>query len=129
MTTLMLETEPVAIDLKSTAKELTVELADGRRLVVPLDWYPRLALGTPAERKHWRLLGKGYAIEWPDLDEHIGIEGLLAGQKSGESKKSFNRWLAARSVKAASSQSRKRISKHAPNSNLQRTRGIGARGD
>ena len=42
------------------------------------------------------LLGEGYAIEWPDLDEHIGIEGLLAGRRSGESKKSFEQWLAGR---------------------------------
>jgi hypothetical protein len=42
-------------------------------------------------------LGDGYAIEWIDLDEHIGIEGLLAGKRSGESHKSFARWLATRS--------------------------------
>jgi hypothetical protein len=41
-------------------------------------------------------LGDGYAIEWPELDEHIGIEGLLAGRRSGESETSLNRWLAAR---------------------------------
>jgi hypothetical protein len=44
------------------------------------------------------LLGEGYAIEWPDLDEHIGIEGLLAGRRSGESQKSLERWLASRST-------------------------------
>jgi hypothetical protein len=43
-------------------------------------------------------LGDGYAIEWIDLDEHIGIEGLLAGKRSGESHKSFARWLATRSA-------------------------------
>ena len=36
------------------------------------------------------------AIEWPALDEHIGVEGLLAGRRSGESQKSFERWLAER---------------------------------
>ncbi|MCL4705263.1 DUF2442 domain-containing protein [bacterium] len=48
------------------------------------------------ERGNWHLLGDGYAIEWPDLDEHISIEGLLAGRRSGESQKSFQRWLANR---------------------------------
>ncbi|MBM4048306.1 MAG: DUF2442 domain-containing protein, partial [Planctomycetes bacterium] len=43
----------------------------------------------------------GYAIEWPDLDEHIGIEGLLAGRHSGESQKSLSRWLASRGVSSA----------------------------
>lgn len=77
-------------------RELTVNLDDGRRMVVPLEWYPRLMHGSSKERNHWQLLGDGYAIEWPDLDEHIGVEGLLAGHKSGESKKSLERWLANR---------------------------------
>jgi hypothetical protein len=45
--------------------------------------------GTPKERLHWQILGEGYAIEWPDLDKHIGIEGLLAGRRSSESEKSL----------------------------------------
>jgi hypothetical protein len=99
MITLVLEKEPVAVNILVNHDELTVNLADGRRIVVPLEWYPRLMQGSPKERKHWRLLGEGYAIEWPDLDEHIGVEGLLAGHKSGESKKSLERWLASRKSK------------------------------
>ena len=96
MTTLILETEPIAMHVTVTEDKLIVDLADGRSLGVPLTWYPRLVHGTPAERQHWQLLGDGYAIEWPDLDEHIGVEGLLAGRHSGESSKSFERWLTAR---------------------------------
>jgi hypothetical protein len=96
MTTLVLETEPIAMHVTVTEDKLIVDLADGRSLGVPLAWYPRLVRGTPAERQHWQLLGDGYAIEWPDLDEHIGVEGLLAGRRSGESPQSFERWLTAR---------------------------------
>jgi hypothetical protein len=96
MTTLVLETEPVAVHVTVTEDKLTVDLADGRSLVVPLAWYPRLVQGSPAERQHWQLLGDGYAIEWPELDEHIGVEGLLAGRRSGESAQSFARWMASR---------------------------------
>ena len=96
MTTLVLENDPVAVDVALTAHRLSIELADGRHVSVPLEWYPRLLDGSRAERQNWRLLGDGYAIEWPDLDEHIGIEGLLAGRHSGESPRSFDRWLAAR---------------------------------
>jgi Protein of unknown function (DUF2442) len=96
MTTLVLEQDPVAANVTLSAEHLVVELADGRSLIVPLDWYPRLLLGSESERHNWQLLGDGYAIEWPDLDEHIGIEGLLAGRRSGESEASFGRWLAAR---------------------------------
>ncbi|HZZ27338.1 MAG TPA: DUF2442 domain-containing protein [Pirellulales bacterium] len=97
MTTLVLEHDPVAIKVLVTADRLIVELADGRSLSVPLEWYPRLLNGLPAERQNWQMLGNGYAMEWPDLDEHIGVEGLLAGRRSGESVESINRWLATRS--------------------------------
>ena len=98
MTTLVLETMPAVVAVTVTDEKLSVELADGRTLTTPLAWYPRLLHGLPAERQHWQLLGDGYAIEWPELDEHIGIEGLLAGRPSGESQRSFERWLAARSA-------------------------------
>jgi hypothetical protein len=96
MSTLLLEIEPLATKVVVTEDEFTVDLADGRRIIVPLAWYPRLLNASVEERQNWRLLGDGYAIEWPDLDEHIGIEGLLAGRQSGESRQSLERWLAAR---------------------------------
>lgn len=86
------------LEVTVTDKKLSVELADGRSIATPLEWYPRLLHGSPAERQNWQLLGDGYAIEWPDLDEHIGIEGLLAGRRSSESKQSLDRWLATRNA-------------------------------
>ena len=96
MNTLTLEEEPLVVDLSVTDERLTIDLADGRTIIIPLDWYPRLLHGTADERQNWQLLGEGYAIEWTDLDEHIGIEGLLAGRRSGESQQSFERWLHSR---------------------------------
>jgi hypothetical protein len=96
MTTLVLKREPVATRVTVKGDKLLVDLEDGRSLSVPLAWYPRLLHGSRAERRNWRLLGDGYAIEWPDLDEHIGVEGLLAGRGSGESQRSLTRWLASR---------------------------------
>jgi hypothetical protein len=97
MTTLTLETEPLAAQVRVTGENLIVDLIDGRSLSVPLAWYPRLLHASQEEQQNWQLLGDGYAIEWIDLDEHIGIEGLLAGKRSGESYPSFERWLATRS--------------------------------
>lgn len=96
MSTLIFDTEPAAIHATITEEKLIVELADGRGISVPLSWYPRLIHGSLRERENWQLLGDGYAIEWPDLDEHIGVEGLLAGRRSGESQKSLDRWLTTR---------------------------------
>ncbi len=99
MSTLVLEIDPLAATVAVTDDDLTLDLTDGRRIVVPLAWYPRLLNATQPERQNWRLLGDGYAIEWPDLDEHIGVEGLLAGRHSGESRRSLEQWLASRQAK------------------------------
>ena len=96
MSTLILEQDPLAVSLELSSDALIVELSDGRTLSVPLKWYPRLLEATDEERRNWQLLGDGYAIEWPDLDEHIGVEGLLAGRRSGESAPSLQRWIASR---------------------------------
>jgi len=96
MTTLALETEPIAVNVTVTEDDLIVDLTDGRTIIVPLAWYPRLVYATSDERQNWQILGDGYAIEFPDLDEHIGVEGLLAGRHSGESRKSLENWLNSR---------------------------------
>jgi hypothetical protein len=79
-----------------TEDTLTVELVDGRTISVPLGWYPRLSYGTREERHNWRLIGGGEGIHWPDLDEDISVENLLAGKPSGESQRSLQRWLEER---------------------------------
>ena len=79
---------------------LAVELDDGRALSVPLAWYPRLLHGTAAERARWRLIGRGEGIHWPDLDEDISVEGILAGRPSAESQASLKRWLESRGAAA-----------------------------
>jgi hypothetical protein len=79
-----------------SADTLTVDLSDGRSIAVPLEWYPRLANSTVAERNNWRLIGRGEGIHWPDLDEDISVENLLAGSRSGESQRSFKQWLESR---------------------------------
>ena len=79
-----------------TDDALVVDLVDGRTISVPLAWYPRLARGTPEERALWRFIGDGEGIHWPELDEDISIEGLLAGRRSGETQASLRRWLERR---------------------------------
>ncbi|MGB3494745.1 MAG: DUF2442 domain-containing protein [Elainellaceae cyanobacterium] len=80
-----------------TDDTLTVDLSDGRTLSVPLAWYPRLLQGSEAERSNYRFIAEGAGIHWEQLDEDISIKNLLLGQPSGESQKSFQRWLSQRS--------------------------------
>ena len=87
---------PTATRIIVTEDELTAELFDGRTISVPLAWYPRLTYATQQERENWQLIVGGEGIHWPDLDEDISIEGLIAGRKSGESAESFKQWLEAK---------------------------------
>lgn len=97
MTTSSPATEiPVATDVRVTSEALVVQLQDGRVVFVPLDWYPRLADGSPAERRQWELIGPGIGIHWPALDEDISIEALLNGLGSNETASSLHRWRASR---------------------------------
>jgi len=75
---------------------ITVDLSDGRTISIPIGWYPRLLHGTPEQRNNWRLIGTGEGIHWPELDEDISVENLIFGKASGESQRSFKRWLEAR---------------------------------
>lgn len=98
MSTLAVETDvPFAETVTVSDDTLGVNLSDGRTISVPLAWYPRLLHASSAERKRWRLVGRGVGIHWEDLDEDISIKGLLAGKPSGESQGSFSEWLAKRS--------------------------------
>ena len=85
--------QSIAIDQDS----LTVNLAEGRSIIVPIVWYPRLWYGTTEERSHYEIIGDGMYLHWPDLDEDLSTAGILAGRRSGESQESLKRWLAQRS--------------------------------
>ena len=69
-------------DVAVSEDALTVALMDGRTIAVPLAWYPRLASGTGAQRARWELAGGGTGIHWPELDEDLSTEGLLAGARA-----------------------------------------------
>jgi hypothetical protein len=75
-----------------------VLLDDGRALSVPLAWYPRLLNGTRSEREKFELIGDGEGIHWPELDEDISVEVLIAGRRSAESDASLSRWLQKRKL-------------------------------
>lgn len=91
--------EARARTVRVTDESLTVDLVDGRTIIVPLVWFPRLWHGSPDERGHFELSGDGAYVHWPKLDEDLTIASLLSGRRSGESAKSLKRWSAARQKK------------------------------
>jgi len=94
MTTLAIDIQLAkAQNVTVTEDTLSVDLTDGRTVSVPIVWYPRLLNATLEEQNNWRLIGRGEGIHWPDLDEDISVENLILGRASGESQRSFKRWL------------------------------------
>ncbi len=85
-----------AVNVSVSDDTLSVDLADGRTLSVPLEWFPRLTHATIDERSAWQISGNGDGIRWDGLDEDVSIEGLLAGRPSGETQASLKRWLGGR---------------------------------
>ncbi|MBM3125315.1 MAG: DUF2442 domain-containing protein [Chloroflexi bacterium] len=84
------------INVSVTDDTLAVDLDDGRTVSVPIGWYPRLARGSSLERANVQITGAGFGLHWPDLDEDIGVEGILLGKRSSESAESFEKWLMGR---------------------------------
>ena len=87
---------PQASAVSVSGDTLSVDLSDGRTIAVPLAWYPRLLHASSKEQGNWRLIAGGDGIHWPDLDEDISVEDLLAGRGSREAPSSLKNWLAAR---------------------------------
>ena len=96
---------PKAEDVRVTNDSLIVNLSDGRTISVPLEWFPRLLQATLEERNNWRLVGRGHGIHWQEIDEDVSVEGLVAGRPSGESQRSFKKWM---------DQRQSRLSKRSP---------------
>ena len=100
MNSLVVEIEEARAQLVTVSEDsLVVDLVDGRTIIAPLVWYPRLWHGTPEERGHFEIIGDGSIIHWPDLDEDLSVAGLLAGRRSGESPQSLKKYLASRKGK------------------------------
>jgi hypothetical protein len=77
MPTFQIELDATAVSVETDDDSLRVVLADGREIIVPLMWFPRLLNATPEQRANWRLIGHGIGVHWEDVDEDISIAGLL----------------------------------------------------
>ncbi|HVR11326.1 MAG TPA: DUF2442 domain-containing protein [Thermoanaerobaculia bacterium] len=79
MSSSVVEASTRAMSVEVTRDELVVSLTDGRKITVPLAWFPRLLQATEAQRNDWELLGDGVGIHWPAIDEDLSVAGLLRG--------------------------------------------------
>ena len=79
MSILVIKTDERVKNVSFTEDTISVDLMDGRTIVVPLVWYPRLLNGTNEQLAKWEVCGGGYGIHWEDLDEDLSTEGMLRG--------------------------------------------------
>lgn len=79
MNTLAVETHALAENVEFTDNDMVVTLVDGRKVIVPLVWFPRLADAPKYQLENYELLGDGEGIHWPDMDEDLSVSGLLRG--------------------------------------------------
>ncbi len=77
MNTLVIK--PLAKSVSFDETNMWVELADGRKLAVPLAYFPRLLHATPSQREKYEISGGGIGLHWDEIDEDISVEGLLMG--------------------------------------------------
>ena len=76
----ILALEPLAKKVTFDADDMWVELKDGRKIGVPLAYFPRLKKATSIERKRYSISGGGVGLHWDSLDEDISVPALLRGQ-------------------------------------------------
>lgn len=96
-----IEVQPRAVSVEFTREMLSITIEDGRIVLVPLTWYPRLLYATDAERRNWRVFEDSEGrdiIFWESLDELIPVIAVLSGTPSREAKRSVERWLTARKM-------------------------------
>jgi hypothetical protein len=79
-----IDTQPRAMKVRVSDDELTVDLVDGRRISVPVVWYPRLLNASAAQREDWELIGEGEGIHWPQIDEDLSVLGILKGTRGSQ---------------------------------------------
>ncbi len=77
MNILTIKKSTLATHVSFKDTKMVVQLADGRELSVPLEWFPRLRDATVDQLKDWRFIGNGEGIHWTELDEDISVKALL----------------------------------------------------
>ena len=84
MSSLVNKFEPVFIATRVwfTEDAICLQLADGREVYTPLDFYPRLKGASKVDRENFELIGLGTGVHWEALDEDLSVEVLVPGRQA-----------------------------------------------
>ena len=89
-----------AVRVDAAEGSITLDLEDGRTLIVPVTWSGRLPYAKGYELRNVEIIGGGTTLAWPDLDEQLDVAALLAGRRSVEGGRSLQAWIDARESEA-----------------------------
>jgi len=65
------------LSLSVSEVEITAEISDGRRVSIPVAWFPRLTKADIKQLKNFEISPDGYGVHWPDVDEDISIRSFV----------------------------------------------------
>lgn len=71
--------KPCATQIAFDVDSMRVELADGRSLIIPLAYFPKLLNATKTQREHYIISGGGTGLHWEEIDEDLLVNNLLLG--------------------------------------------------
>lgn len=101
---------PRILNVVVTATSIQVDLNDGRTVLLPIGWYPRIEMSDANERARWRLVADGLGVHWEDIDEDLSVENVLLGRPSAESQTSLQAWLSGRTPRKPAHRQRRATS-------------------
>ena len=75
----ILENKSAAKSVSFDDSNLCIDFIDGRKLFVPIAYFPRLLKATNEQRQKVIISGGGAGLHWDELDEDISVRNLLLG--------------------------------------------------
>ena len=91
---------PLAKKVTFDQNNMSVETTDGRKLTVPLAFFPRLLEASHRQRGKVLISGGGVGLHWDELDEDISVAALFQGVVD-QTQRSNKSLLQAKRLKAA----------------------------
>jgi len=79
------QVEPRASKIWFDEDNLWLNFFDGRKLSIPLTYFPRLSQASDNQKKKYTLSGGGTGIHWDEINEDINVVNLLFGSKDRSS--------------------------------------------
>lgn len=70
---------PSIVSLQCSNEVLAATLSDGRSVIVPIAWFPRLRKASLEQLKKFEIAFDGEDITWPELDEDISVKTFIGG--------------------------------------------------